>query len=40
VLSEWIWYYLTFKAGARLIYSSQRDSVDHKTSTIADEDEE
>ena len=21
VLSEWIWYYLTFKAGARLIYS-------------------
>ena len=28
VLSEWIWYYLTFKAGARLIYSGQRDSDD------------
>ena len=40
VLSEWIWYYLTFKAGARLIYSSQRDSVDHKVSSIADEESE
>lgn len=24
VMSEWVWYYLTFKAGARLIYSGQR----------------
>jgi NADH:ubiquinone reductase (H+-translocating) len=24
VMSEWIWYYLTFKAGARLIYLDQR----------------
>lgn len=38
VMSEWIWYYLTFKAGARLIYSGQRDSVDHKMSTILDEE--
>ena len=38
VLSEWIWYYLTFKSGARLIYSSQGDSVDHKVSSIADEE--
>ena len=25
VMSEWIWYYLTFKAGARLIYRDQRN---------------
>jgi NADH dehydrogenase len=24
VMSEWIWYYLTFKPGARLIYLAQR----------------
>ena len=24
VMSEWIWYYLTFRAGARLIYPDQR----------------
>lgn len=39
VISEWIWYYLTFKAGARLIYSGQRDSDDQKMSTMADNDE-
>ena len=38
VLSEWIWYYLTFKAGARLIYSGQRDSVDQTRSSIAGEE--
>ncbi len=24
VMSEWIWYYLTFRPGARLIYSKMR----------------
>jgi NADH dehydrogenase len=26
VMSEWIWYYLTFKPGARIIYTLQRQS--------------
>jgi NADH dehydrogenase len=26
VMSEWMWYYLTFKPGARIIYTLQRQS--------------
>ena len=26
VMSEWVWYYLTFKAGARIIYTQSRQS--------------
>lgn len=35
VMSEWIWYYLTFRAGARLMYPVQRgdDSPVHSTGT-------
>jgi NADH dehydrogenase len=30
VMSEWIWYYITFKPGARLIYGQPRQNVDRK----------
>jgi NADH:ubiquinone reductase (H+-translocating) len=30
VMSEWVWYYLTFKAGARLIYY-----LDHRNPDIS-----
>lgn len=34
VMSEWIWYYLTFKAGARIIYTQPRPSgEEQKTSS-------
>jgi NADH:ubiquinone reductase (H+-translocating) len=29
VMSEWIWYYITFKPGARLIYGKARNSAAH-----------
>lgn len=29
VMSEWIWYYLTFKPGARVLYSSSREFSPH-----------
>ena len=29
VMSEWIWYYVTFKPGARLIYGRQQSHLDH-----------
>ena len=31
VMSEWIWYYITFKPGARLIYGQPRQNLDRKT---------
>jgi NADH dehydrogenase len=41
VMSEWVWYYLTFKPGARIIYTLQRQAGDEERvpssrSTVAD----